>query len=345
MKNKNTINNYLRKWKIDIQNKDQLTDDDIIQILKTRNPEINFGNKSFIDNIISKFPRDFPNVHKIRIYLNNIFNPSGTPSSSRLSKNFWTVRGWNGDEPHIVSEQKSHARKQSKRCVEYWINKGCSEEESKIKVKEVQQDYGSRVDYDTRVNSQWRRPEYWINKGFSEDNAKFKISELQSKYGQMQDRQKYQEFDRKAMNFFNDEYWIKRFDENTWKSEREKFFIKFNQKQVQSKWATEVINWTLSNMYDSSEHIYCLDNEFGRYIPDVGYRRWDFVDTKNKLVIELNGYYFHKSDYAVLNDSIKKEYMKSIGYAYLTIWDYAWACDPDFIKDRIKEFINENKKY
>ena len=343
--NKNTIRNYKSKWGIDIFDKHQLSYEDVLKILKIRNPEINFDNKKFIDGLISGFPKNFPNVHKIRIYLGQIFNPSGTPQQSRLQKDFWILRGWTGEEDHIQKFKKSHARKSSIRCKEYWINKGYSEVEQELKVKEIQSSFGSRVDYQTRVVQSWRRKEYWINKGYSETEAELVISDLQQKYANMQNRGNYPEEIRRTWQFHYDEYWMKRFPEN-WSQKREEFFKTWRQGQIQQKWATELILWILDNFYKTErDHLSYLDNEFGRYIQNVGYRRWDFVDTKNKFVIEFNGYYYHKQEYAQKNDKIKKDYMINLGYSYLTVWDDYFYADRQFTNEYIQEFINENKKY
>ena len=58
----------------------------------------------------------------------------------------------------------------SPRTIDYWINKGYSEDEAKLKVSSWQSLVSPRT------------IDYWINKGYSEDEAKLKVSEYQDNF-------------------------------------------------------------------------------------------------------------------------------------------------------------------
>ncbi len=95
-------------------------------------------------------------------------------------------------------------RKKNPLCVEYWMNKGYSEEESKEKIVQRQK-YSTKFvkkrgvcDKKTMANKIgeenielfFRKKsryciEYWTSRGYSEEDGKKKISELQSKYSKI----------------------------------------------------------------------------------------------------------------------------------------------------------------
>ena len=56
----------------------------------------------------------------------------------------------------------------------------------------------------------------------------------------------------------------------------------------------------------SENKLYYADTEYEKYIPDVGYRRFDYIDYDNKICIEYHGEYWHNTDEAIINDNIKK---------------------------------------
>jgi hypothetical protein len=92
-------------------------------------------------------------------------------------------------------------KKRSHQTIEYWLNKGFSEEDAKNKVKKVTDMIHEKTWNKRRSNPEFYQDvnttqiKYWIKKGFNEDEAKFKIKERQrtftlekciEKYGEIQ---------------------------------------------------------------------------------------------------------------------------------------------------------------
>lgn len=69
---------------------------------------------------------------------------------------------------------------------QYWMNKGLTEEESKIKVSEIQRCRSSKLkELYANQPEKYRKTntrciEYWINKGYSEEDAKLHLNEVQN---------------------------------------------------------------------------------------------------------------------------------------------------------------------
>lgn len=88
--------------------------------------------------------------------------------------------------------------------------------------------------------------------------------------------------------------------------------------------------------------IYYGEKEFGKYIPEVGYRRYDFVDLTSSLCIEFHGDYWHRTQEAKINDKIKKEFLQNLGFKYVEIMESDYRKDTDKIFNKLKDFIYEN---
>lgn len=104
-----------------------------------------------------------------------------------------------------VEKFEKEKRKKSHLCIEYWLDKGYSEEEGRKKISEKQKYFTKLVknrgncDKDTLlkklgniedVNLFFRKKsryciEYWTSRGYSEKEAKEEISKIQSKYSKI----------------------------------------------------------------------------------------------------------------------------------------------------------------
>lgn len=104
----------------------------------------------------------------------------------------------------FVDNFKKNKKKSSKLCIEYWVNKGLTEEESLLKVSEIQQKNSLLVknrgvcskevvekkvgkelaDVFFKKKSRFCK-EYWVSRGYSEEEAVSNIKNLQSAYSKI----------------------------------------------------------------------------------------------------------------------------------------------------------------
>ena len=123
-----------------------------------------------------------------------------------------------------TKEQRPIDRTTKTLCVEYWINKGHSEQEAKEIISHMQTQYSSQVKNRKKINRTFYEEkygkekadailrqrsqlcvEYWIEKGFNEEEAKEKISQLQKKYGDIGAKKFTRKYSCKCI-----EYWIEK---------------------------------------------------------------------------------------------------------------------------------------
>ncbi len=124
--------------------------------------------KSRLDDIIDG-EYTFTELKKV---LNFIFE-----SKTQLNSTYWECRGWDTPVDKVKELQKTH----SKRCVEYWVHRGYSEDGALIKVSNIQSKY-SKVSNSVSNKELRKRShrciEYWIDKGFDYNTAKLKVRKV-----------------------------------------------------------------------------------------------------------------------------------------------------------------------
>ena len=116
-------------------------------------------------------------------------------------KEYFIERGWNEENATSeINKRLVNIKKRNKLCIEYWLLKGLSEYEAKVKIFEIQSSASKQVknrsilskvnlinkgmnkedaDRFMQKKSQFSK-EFWIDRGLTEDNAMKKISRLQS---------------------------------------------------------------------------------------------------------------------------------------------------------------------
>ena len=329
MVNKITTKYYKDKYNIQVKT-DGLTNSEKLIIIKNfLGDNFNYNNTELLNKILENVSSNYPTINELRSSIMSIINPNKEKNFSLRNIKFWITRGFSEDEAkQKVSEIQS---KNSIRTVAYWINKGFSEDEAKQKVSEIQSNYSkNRTTTITHFQTI-----YWINKGFSEDEAKQKVSEIQTKNAIKSNS--ISKLERQQRSRFSVEYWKLRYGNEFMYHMMKYLRMKKDTKSSQSKWALELINYCLT-FYTDTEKLYYHPKEYGKFIPDHGYRKYDFVDTKNKIVIEFHGHYWHK--YSHNSDKVKRAFMENLGFSYLELWD-------NEVKqhEKIKEFLIENKIY
>jgi hypothetical protein len=213
----------------------------------------------------------------------------------------------------------------SKWNTEYWIRKGYSEYESKLKVFEIQSYAAKHVDYDKRLLPS--NLEYWLKRGLSEKEATNKISERQRTFSKDICIEKFGR--EKGLEVFNkrQEKWFNSLINNA------NIFIGY------SKISQEIFKKIEKSI--NGEFIYAeKGGELRIRKENGGYYFYDFTDVKNKKIIEYNGDMYHanplkykadeyphpfrrdiKSKEIWYKDFNKIKTAKENGYEVLVIWD------------------------
>lgn len=85
----------------------------------------------------------------------------------------------------IYNKQTSNKKKGFKNCIEYWLDKGYSEEESKIQVNQIQRERNKLSVEKIKGTSEYscRSLSYWLKQGFTEEESKQKVTEIQTTNG------------------------------------------------------------------------------------------------------------------------------------------------------------------
>ena len=223
--------------------------------------------------------------------------------------------------------------------LDFWIKKGYSETESKNMVKMNQSFAASFVNFDKRLLPS--NIDYWINKGFDVDEAIINVKNHQ--------------------NTFSKEICIKKFGENGIKvlnKRNEKWFktLKDNGNMLNgySKISQELFN---SLGHDENYFYATKNNEISLKKDNSLLYLYDFVDIKNKKIIEYNGDLFHANPKYFKDDdeyhpfrhelaSVKWEkdkkkiqVAKDLGYDVLIIWDSDYRKNKEKIIAECKDFL------
>jgi hypothetical protein len=312
-----------------------------------------------------------------------------------------------GDEYKKISEKMYDVMMSNNRLkTSFWIKKGLSEEEAKLKIFEIQSENSNKVKNrfivskynlksngysDDEILNVCQTPSmlsFWIKKGFTEEEAKIKLNETQSNAA------KHVDFEKRLLPS-NKEYWMERgFDEEESKkkvsdSQRtfslkiciqkhgpEEGLVIYNNRQ--QKWQKSLYeNGNIKGGYSKiSQELFDilstkLDGEFyyatksGEYcISDDRNYYFDFTDLKSMKIIEYNGDQYHanpkiyepndyphpyrkESGYSSKDiwemDRIKGESAKISGFDVLYIWDSEYKKNKEYIIQKCIDFIKTNK--
>lgn len=272
---------------------------------------------------------------------------------------FWIAKGHTEDEAkEIVSKRQATC---SPRRQEYWIARGMSQTEAIDAVREYQSNNGKqlKIKYGSCRQFSVRCMEYWIARGYSEAEAKIKVSEIQSQTSRMC-RLKYTDQERRAFNVWCFEYWLTRYpDVNEATRKYEEWVQSRNIPNYRSKIGdefcaalSEKFSWLESNRYYGTR-------EYTRYFKELNrVVKYDYVDTKLKIVVEFNGDFWHAnpnrykpgdmiqvSSSAVLVDDIWKRDAEKIaaitaaGYEVYVVWESDYCSDKVGTIQRLYEEI------
>ena len=329
------------------------SDDDISKMISM------YQNFEPIYKISSIFNVD-DSVVKNRLEKNGIKIPKGSP----YSYNYWVARGM--DENLI----NNHLKKIKPCYIEYWLNKGYSENDAKLQIEgqKLTSLKGCIARFgEERGNEVWEKRKdmrsdaaklgsaniiYWINMGYTEEEAKIKLKERQTTFSLDKCIQKYGEEEGKKIFTERQNKWQNSLNKNG------------NIRNGFSKISQELF-YNILNHYDikDREYIYFAtkNNEYGINKKDGGIYLYDFTDVKNKKIIEFNGDLYHANPKKFISednphpfrktikakdiwekDNIKIETAKSNGFDVLVVWDseYRWGKKENIIKKCV-DFIKK----
>lgn len=296
-----------------------LSDDDKLTIVTKKLPNLN-PNSEKIKIVIRSLPSDIRSSQRVfREFMEAIGD--GNPGSSIASVEYWLKMGWDEDYARVrISEEQ---RRRSKRCVEYWIANGYSAEEAMKQVSLEQSVCSKRWINGVSKPKSILQIQFWVDRGFSLEEAVSLISEKQRKNA-VKNYTKYNKDQLRKLRPVCIEYWQERYPDNS----KEMFELylsekyKSNMKQ-RSKIADEFCE-ELSNHFTGCK-IYYKENEFGKYIHGVGYRKYDYIDITNMVCVEFHGDYWHKENDE--NDLLKKDFIESLGFRYFVVWESEYRKD------------------
>ncbi len=156
---------------------------------------------------------------------------------------FWIQKGYTEDEAN-ARVKLQHDKNRSATTTKYWIEKGYTEDEAKIKVSEFQSKNAKKL-WDTAKNNGTHRQmshrckEYWISNGYTEDEAILKVSEIQTTFSLEKciDNHGVEKGTEIWQN--RQDKWQKTLND---KSEEEKLIIRSKQDSSSMKWALNKAN-------------------------------------------------------------------------------------------------------
>ena len=194
------------------------------------------------------------------------------------------------------------------------------------------------------------RLDYWLNKGFNEEESEQKLKERQLTFTLDICIKKYGE--EKGIKIYTDRQkkWQKSLTENG------------NLKYGYSK-ASQKLFYELLNFYDidNREYLYFAtkNEEYKLEKEEGGIWLYDFVDIKNKKIIEYNGDQYHANPKLYESDDFPHPYRKTITaqeiwnkderkklaaegdcFEILTIWDSEYRRHREDVLKKCKNYLN-----
>ena len=294
--------------------------DDISIIARRYVKDLNFNNPSMIEKM-KCLAGDIRPIGLIRSDLMKIVNPSGKAGASKRNTDFWINRGYDINEAEsLISEIQAT---NSPRSTRYWIKRGMSLEDAQSKVSDIQSENAKNMHAVIKLNggsTSCRTVKYWQDKGYSKEESINLVKAVQKKSS---DHHVFKRED----NHWCLEYWITRgftIDDYTRNLDRN------TNGKTYSNISKSIFDQLAERYRDNK--LYYADTEFGKYIPEVGYRKYDYVDLTYNLVIEFHGTWYHSSEEAKKNDTIKRKFMEDLGFKYYEI------LEDEYRNNTFKEF-------
>ena len=299
------------------------------------------------------------------------------PSSPMRYENWLNKINDNTGEFYTVEEAKYKVRSFRKSNLEYWIEKGYSEEDSLKKVKEYQKENSNKFvkkilenpeKYTHRTQTQLN---YWIEKGYNENDAKQKLKQIQ---------------DTTSLKFYNKKYgeedglirYNKRVLDVAYTSSRKYYIDKYGEEEGNNLYNIILQKRIVPICKASKESFYFLKDIF-KYLRRNGIDKkdiywgvghsnewfintgssiffYDFTIPKLNIIIEYHGIMFHPNpdknlnkdwkclysglsyDIVLKKDILKKQIAIDKGYEYIEVYS------DDNLPFKLTEIINKINK-
>jgi len=241
----------------------------------------------------------------------------------------------------------------------YWLNRGYSINDSKIKISELQKENSNKLiklkkdnpnNYSSTTSTQLG---YWLKKGYSKKESKIKLSERQKTFSKKICIEKYGE--EEGLKIFTERQhkWSKSLSTNG------------NLNIGYSKISQELFNVLLETyVIDKRNDIYFATHnkeyKLNKFESEGGIWLYDFTDFNNKKIIEFHGDMFHGNPKKYKSTDYPHPFRKEItaqemwnkdkrkldvaikkGFDVLVIWDseYRWGNKQEIINKCI-DFLN-----
>jgi hypothetical protein len=256
-------------------------------------------------------------------------------------------------------------KKRSRNCIEFWINKGYSEEEAKIEVKKVMDEIHQKTSKKLKSNPEKyaskypTKIEYYLDKGMTAEDAKIKISEIQNRFSLNKCIEKYGKEDGVRIFLDRQNKWMltmeNKTDEEKIEINRKKLFNNSGYSKV-----SQSLFWRIYDHFQNNDiRFEELNSEIIRYDKEnKKHYKYDYIDFTSKKCIEFNGDYWHcnpiKYDENYIQpimkvsareiwqkDHLKNKWNIDRGYKVLTIWESEYRKYPQQTLEKCIRFINE----
>lgn len=233
------------------------------------------------------------------------------------------------------SEEQCRLIKPFPNMIEYWIKKGFTEDEAKIKISEIQQKRSNKRTYkDDRYPNQIK---YWVNRGYSLEDSKHLVSESQKKFSLDICINKFGEKEGTIIFKNRQKKWGESYKKSNYsKISQELFWAVYKKLKNISDGDIFFATFDKGKRAEdgkNKEYILPLDKSFIR--PDF------FIKSKRKI-IEFDGYYFHNSKPEnVKRENERDEKIIRNEYLVLHIFEKNYNNDKEGTINECIKFLNE----
>jgi hypothetical protein len=260
--------------------------------------------------------------------------------SKQQQKSSKYVKTYRGKSKQMLSD-KGYSEEDIKRIcltpanIEFWINKGFSENEAKNIISKNQTEAAKQVDFEKRLIPS--NIEYWVEKGFNYQQAKLKVTERQTTFSLDICLQKYGEED--GLKRFNERQikWLTNYKRTNFSKISQTLFWGILETEPTIKndnifFAT----YNKGNVGDSGKNNeYRLSLLNGVILPD-------FIDLDKGKIIEFDGTYYHRStpENSLREEKRDKMILES-GYQVLHISEYDYKKNKQEIINKCINFLTK----
>ena len=361
---------------------------DILNLIETRIPNLH---ESLKKELYSRLSKIYPCKKHILYSEINVFKKENNIIAvGKFTKKYWISRGWADDDAikltklnprdkerlsspmtlahwltkinpstsqfYTEDEASFKIKSHRKLNIEYWINRGYSQEEAKIKVSQYQKENGNKFSEKNKKfpekysDRTWTQINYWINLGYSQEEAtqiistsqdKTSIASFVNRYGEDEGKKKYATFIKKLSYGSSVEYYINKYGKEEGQLKYEKYLFSKIPKTFTSKESIKFfipiykelrkMNLTKSDIFwgiGGSREYYMFDKSTNSIF------FYDFCIPKLKKIIEYHGTSFHP------NPNWKKEKFDSWNCLFLNL-----TAEEKLKIDQYKENFARKKGY